>query len=128
MKPTWTIPLIIALLSIFSLDVSAQTGDSQIGPSKGAIIGALVGVAAVTSIILYATLHKSSITGCTRIEGGTNILTDENDKAKYALISGDLQLSSGERLKLQGKKRKDKSGNRTFQVKKVKHAFGPCPQ
>jgi len=116
------------LLSIFSLDVSAQTGDSQIGPSKGAIIGALVGVAAVTSIILYATLHKSSITGCTRIEGGTNILTDENDKAKYALISGDLQLSSGERLKLQGKKRKDKSGNRTFQVKRVKHAFGPCPQ
>jgi len=74
------------------------------------------------------TLHKPSITGCTRAEGGTNVLTDEYDNAKYALVSGDLQLSSGERLKIQGKEGKDKAGNRTFQVKKVKHDYGPCPQ
>ena len=55
-------------------------------------------------------------------------LTDDNDKVIYALVAGDSKLNAGERVKLQGKKKKDKSGSRSFQVKKLKKDYGPCPQ
>jgi hypothetical protein len=51
-KLTPAVALIVALHSIFSIYASAQTGGSQIGPSKGAIVGAIVGVAAVTGVVL----------------------------------------------------------------------------
>jgi hypothetical protein len=76
------------------------------------------------------TLHKQSITGCTQAESGTNILTDEKAKAKakanYALVNGALRLSSGERLKIQGRRRGTNPA--TSCSMSIKHDFGPCPQ
>ena len=47
--------------------------------------------------------------------------------AKLApLVGANLDLKPGERVKLQGKKKKDKSGHRTFQVNKLKKDYGPC--
>jgi hypothetical protein len=118
--------LVIVLLLGLPWSAAAQTGNGRIGPSNGAIVGAAVGVAAATGVVLYLTLHKSSITGCVRLADGTDTLTDENDKVNYTVVDGG-QLKSGDRVKLQGKKRKDKSGNRTFGVRKIKHDYGPCP-
>ena len=94
-------------------------------PCSGALVGVAIGVAAVTGVVLYLILHKPSITGCVRSAGGTNTVTDENDKVNYTLVDGASQLKTGDRVKPQGKK-KDKSGNRTFRVKKIKQDYGPC--
>lgn len=39
-----------------------------------------------------------------------------------------LELKAGERVKRSGKKRNDKRGNLTFQVKKIKQDYGLCEQ
>jgi len=93
---------------------------------RGAVIGTAVGVAAATGIVLYVTLHKASITGCTASENGINSVIDEKDKLHYVLSDQNLKVEAGQRIKLQGKKRKDKSGNLTFQVKKIKREYGVC--
>jgi multidrug efflux pump subunit AcrA (membrane-fusion protein) len=118
--------LVAALLLGLAWSATAQTGYGRIGPSNGAIVGAAVGVAAATGVVLYLTLHKPSITGCVRSVDGIDTVTDEKDKGNYTVVDGDSQLKPGDRVKLQGKKRKDKSGNRTFQVKKFKRDYGPC--
>ncbi len=132
MSATRKVALVVVLLSAITCSASAQTGLNgnlgRIGPSNGALVGAAVGVAAVTGVVLYLILHKPSITGCVRSADGTNTVTDENDKVNYTLVDGASQLKAGDRVKLQGKKRKDKSGNRTFEVKKIKQDYGPCQQ
>ncbi len=134
LKTALRTPLFVALLVVLSSYCSVAQSDIlfppdfKIGPPKGAIIGAIVGVAAVTGVVLYVTLHKPSITGCTVSVNGINSVTDEKDKLNYVLSDQNLKLASGERVKLRGKKRKDKSGNRTFQVKKLKRDYGRCQQ
>lgn len=53
-----------------------------------------------------AQVHHWSITGCVRSADETNTVTDENDKVNYTLVDGASQLKTGDRVKLQGKKRK----------------------
>jgi len=123
---------IVVSLVILSCCVEAQSGgqfpDLKFPDYKGAVIGAAIGVGAVTGIVLYLTLHKPSITGCTASENGVNSVIDEKDKLQYVLSDVNLKVEGGRRVKLQGKKRKDKSGNLTFQVKKIKHDYGVCPR
>jgi len=111
------------------MTASAQTdwGFGHIGPTNAEVAGAIVGLAAVTGVVLYLALHRPSITGCTQTLNGANIVTDETNKRNYVLSDQNLNLKPGERVKLQGKKRKDKSGTLTFQVKKVKRDYGVCP-
>jgi hypothetical protein len=99
----------------------------HIGPSNAEIVGAAVGLAAVSGVVLYLTLHKTTITGCLKSADGTNLLTltSEADSLTYQLIDGP-RLNPGERVKIQGKKKKDKTGNRSFRVKKLNHDYGPC--
>jgi hypothetical protein len=105
---------------------SAQSGLGHIGPSNAEVAGAAVGLAALTGVVLYLTLHKPSITGCLRSVEGTNMLTNESDNLTYKLVDGP-KLSPGERVKVQGKKEKDKSGSLSFRVKKLNRDLGPCP-
>lgn len=123
---------IVVSLVILSCCVEAQSGSQTpnwtFPDYRGAVIGAAIGVGAATGIVLYLTLHKPSITGCTASENGINSVIDEKDKLHYVLSDQNLKVEGGRRVKLQGKKRKDKSGNLTFQVKKIKHDYGVCPQ
>ena len=131
MKKACKVLAVVASLVILSCCVEAQSGsqfpDLKFPDYRGAVIGAAVGVVAVTGIVLYVTLHKASITGCTASENGINSVIDEKDKLHYVLSDQNLKLEAGQRVKLQGKKRKDKSGNLTFQVKKIRREYGVCP-
>lgn len=126
MNTTPKLALIAILLSALPSPASAQTGLGRIGPSNGEVVGAFAGVAAVTGVVLYLVLRKPSITGCVRSADGTNSLTNEKDKNSYTLVDAGSRLKPGERLTLQGRKKKDKSGKLTFQVKKIKHDYGVC--
>lgn len=93
--------------------------------ANGALIGG-VAAAAVGGAILYWKLHKSTIVGCVQSGEQGPTLQDEKDKHTYALeATGDL-VKPGERVQLQGKKSKDKSGNSLFQVGKVGRDYGSC--
>ena len=120
--------LVVVFLAVLSFSAAAQTGLGGIGPSKAQVVGAALGLAGVTAVVLYLTLHKPSITGCIRSADGTNTLLDKNDNLDYILIDANSRLKPGQRVKLLGKKKKDKEGNRTFRVKKIKHDYGPCHQ
>ena len=83
---------------------------------------------ACDGLILYFTLRKPAIVGCVQSADGTSTLIDERDKRTYALAGNHLNLKVGERLKLKGKKIKEKDGKFTFRVKKVDHDYGACNQ
>lgn len=121
------VALAIVLLLAITIPAPAQAKIDlgHIGPSNAEIVGAAVGLAAVTGVVLYLTLHKTTITGCLRSVEGTNILTNEADNLTYQLVDGP-RLNPGERVKIQGKKKKDKTGNFSFRVKKLKRDFGRC--
>ena len=121
------VALAIVLLLAITIPAPAQTKIDlgHIGPSNAEIVGAAVGLAAVSGVVLYLTLHKTTITGCLRSVEGTNILTNEADNLTYQLVDGP-RLNPGERVKIQGKKKKDKTGNFSFRVKKLKRDFGRC--
>ena len=123
---------IVVLLVILSCCVeaqsSSQTPNWTFPDYRGAVIGAAIGVGAVTGVVLYLTLHKPSITGCTASENGITSVIDEKDKLHYVLSDQNLKLAAGERVKLQGKKRKDRSGTLAFQVKTLKRDYGLCQQ
>ena len=118
----------IALLAVFSFSASAQTGWGRIGPSGAQVAGTAVGAGAVIGVVLYLTLHRPSITGCIRAVDSTYTITDQNGQLTYTVVNAATGLKPGERVKLQGKKKKDKSGNLTFRMKKIKHDYGPCAQ
>jgi hypothetical protein len=121
------VALVTVLLSAITIPAPAQTKIDlgHIGPSNAEIVGAAVGLAAVSGVVLYLTLHKTTITGCLRSVEGSNILTNEADNLTYQLVDGP-RLNPGERVKIQGKKKKDKTGNLSFRVKKLNQDFGPC--
>jgi len=121
------LPLVVLLLLFFSRSSSGQTGLGGIGPTGAQVAGAAVGVAAVTVVVLYVTLHKPSITGCVQSANGTNSLTDNKNNLTYTLVTN-AEIKPGEQVKLSGKKKKDKDGHLSFRVKKVKQDYGPCQQ
>ena len=87
MTPAHKLPLALLLLLFFCRSSSAQTGLGGIGPTGAQVAGAAVGVAAVTVVVLYVTLHKPSITGCVQSANGTNSLTDNKNNLKYTLVN-----------------------------------------
>jgi hypothetical protein len=116
---------VVMLIAVLSRSASAQTELGHIGPTTGEVVGAAVGVAAVTTIVLYLTLHKTYITGCTQTAEGESALTD-HDGLTYLLVDESSGLKAGQRVKLQGKKKKDKQGKLSFRVSKIKKDYGPC--
>jgi len=46
----------------------------------------------------------------------------------YKLGNTKAEIKPGEQVKLFAKKKKDKDGNLTFRVKKIKQDYGPCAQ
>lgn len=100
------------------------------GPSKGEIVAAIIGAAAViavTVVVVYRVTHKHpSLTGCVASGAAGMSLTNAKDKKIYAL-SGDLSaLQDGQQFTVKGKKSKDPSGQFAFHVEKITKSLGPC--
>jgi hypothetical protein len=118
--------LALAVLAVLSRSSGAQTGLGGIGPSGAQVAGAAIGVGAVTVLVLYVILHKPSLTGCVQSANGTASLMDKKHNLNYKLVDTNVEVKPGEQVTLLGKKKKDKDGNLTFRVKKVKQDYGPC--
>jgi hypothetical protein len=119
--------------------LSAQKHEAQppqlftgsIGPSTGEIVGALVGIAAVGAGIgigiYFVVKHNHSVTGRAASIAGGMTLTTESDKHTYSLIGDVAGIKPGNRVRVSGKKAKEKSsGTAQFLVEKVSKDFGAC--
>lgn len=53
---------------------------------------------------------------------------DKKHNLNYKLVDTNVEVKPGEQVTLSGKKKKDKDGNLTFRVTKVKQDYGPCAQ
>ncbi len=131
-SPLLRIPIAVALCLLLALPAFPQTGLGGIGPSKGQIIAAIAGAAAVLTglgFLIYHETHKHpSITGCAASSPDGLTLQNEKDKKVYALSGDSFALKAGERVTVKGKKVKDSSGKFSFQVEKLTKDYGSCAQ
>jgi hypothetical protein len=123
--------MLSASLCIFSDHALAQGNgfpNLNIHPvSKAEVAGAIIGAAAVITLVVYFSIpKKKTIEGCVESANGVSVLTDEKDHRGYALLSTTAAVTPGQRLKLEGKRRKDKSGDWHFKVKKLVKEEGTC--
>lgn len=89
--------------------------------------GAAIGAAAVITVIVYFSIPKQkTIEGCVASANGVITLTNEKDHRAYTLRSETVVVAPGQRLKLKGKKGKDKSGAWHLAAKKVLKDEGAC--
>jgi hypothetical protein len=119
----------LALCLLLVLPAFPQTV-GQIGPSKGEVVGIIVGAAAaitVVGILIYHETHKHpSITGCVANGNDGLNLENERDKKIYTLSGDSSALRVGDRVALKGKKIKDSGGKPSFQVEKLAKNYGTC--
>jgi hypothetical protein len=122
--------LIIALSFVLCVPAEAQ-GSSQIGPSPGTIVGAIVvvvaGVVVVVAIVAVHYSKKRTITGCVKPVPNGMVVNDEKDKRVYALSGDTAGIKPGERMTFQGKKIKPNAGNPLgWEISKIRHDDGVC--
>ena len=120
-----------AVIILVALPAFAQyggtMGSSTPSYGHGAAIGIGVGAAAAGAGAIYFATHRSSkVTGCVVKGDGGLFLTDDKSKRTFELVEGSADVTSGERVELKGKIRKNESGNPRFQVKSVAKELGEC--
>src|SRR5260370_19724429 len=124
-----------ALTSFVSFGVITMDGcDSQsfnIGPSKGQVVGAILGAAVVlggTTAVLIEVHHKHhTVKGCVS-SGANGLQVESDDKKTYLLTGNTLNIKTDTLLKLHGAKLrnpKHSAGAPTFEVEKVSKDYGP---
>lgn len=128
----WVVVFLCGSLCLGSSHLTAQTsgfpnGWGPIGPTKGEVVGIAVGAAAVIGLIVYLSIPKQkTIEGCVDYANSVKVLTNENDRHAYELVSDTVAVQPGHRLKLKGKKGKKVSGVRQFNVRKLVKDEGIC--
>jgi NADH:ubiquinone oxidoreductase subunit K len=126
-----TVLALSVLLAVAARPAAAQTGLGSIGPTKGQVAGVAIGIAAVGAAIgigvYYATHHNRSVTGCAVSWPSGTTLTTESDKTVYTLTGDVAGIKTGDRVRVSGKKVKQKSaGTRQFIVEKISADYGVC--
>jgi hypothetical protein len=122
----WRVVL-IAVVSV-ALDAPAQA-ESLDTAGKQIVAGIVVVSAALAvgvTLLVFHEKHKTgSITGCVSSGPGLVNITDEKDKRTYRLAGDPVGVKVGDRMTLEGKRRKE-GGNPVFQAHSVTRDFGAC--
>jgi hypothetical protein len=122
----------LALCLLLGLPALPQTngGYGNIGPSKGKVVGIIVGAAAALTVVGFIIYHEShnhsSITGCVAPGADGLTLQNEKDKNIYVLSGDSAAMRAGERVTLKGKKIKGSIEKPSFQVEKLTRDYGTC--
>jgi hypothetical protein len=121
--------LLIALSFALCVPVEAQNSGKIV--SNGTIAGVIVGVVAGVAVVAIVAIHyskKRTITGCVNSGANGMTVTDEKDKHIYALSGDTTNIKPGNRMRLQGKKAKSNSPDKTlvWEARKVTKDFGVC--
>jgi hypothetical protein len=127
---------LFALLAPANRVVLAQNPRSRpaviYGASNAKVAGIIAGIAgagiALGVGVTMAVKHENhSVAGCAHSGPDGVELTSDSDKQTYTLIGDVAGVKSGDRVRVSGKKSKDKAaGTRQFLVEKVSKDLGPC--
>jgi len=125
----------VILGSLLTCGSTAPPGcaTESIGPSKGEVVGAVVGIVAVVVVgtVVLVEVNKShhTIKGCvTAGPNGLAVHTEGNGKV-YALTGVTANVRVGDVIKVHGSKQKgqkDSVGDQDFAVEKISRDYGPC--
>ena len=119
--------LMILLLCAFLLGMPGQSrADSIHNAVVAAVVGIVVGTAAITVGVVLLVKHKPSITGCAVSAPNGFSLKNEGDGRTYALRGDLASLAEGRRVRVTGSKH-DEGSLHEFDVKHVTRNYGPCP-
>ena len=100
--------------------------DALTGAVVAVIAGVVVISAGITVAIVYAARHKPSITGCAGGAAGDLVMEDEHSKKTYKLTGDLAQLTTGQRVKVAGKKIGADTPKPEFRVLRVEKNLGAC--
>ena len=112
-RDLWRWVLIVALSAVLITPARAdklQTEGEEIVIGIVAVSAALV----VATVLLIHYSKKRTITGCVSSGETGMTVTDEKDKQIYALSGNTVGIKPGDRMRLQGKKVKPKSPDKTL--------------
>ena len=126
-RDLWRWVLTVALSAVLIRPARAdklQTDGEEIVIGIVAVSAALV----VGTILIFHYSKKRTITGCVSSGETGMTVADEKDKQIYALSGNTVGIKPGDRMKLQGKKVKPKSPDKTlvWETKQVNRDFGLC--
>jgi hypothetical protein len=127
-KHLWRGFLIVVLTLVLAAPARAdklQTIGRNIEIGIVAVASALVVV--VTVVIIHYS-KKRTITGCVNSGGNGMTITDEKDRQTYGLSGNTVGVTTGDRMKLKGKKLKPKDLDKTliWEAKEVSKDLGVC--
>jgi len=126
-RDLWRWVLIVALSVVLITPARAdklQTAGEEIVIGIVAVSAALV----VATVLIIHYSKKRTITGCVSSGETGMTVTDEKDKQIYALSGNTVGIKPGDRMRLQGKKVKPKSPDKTlaWETREVNRDFGLC--
>jgi hypothetical protein len=122
-----SVVLVVALTVSFATPARAeslQTAGKQI--VAGIVIVSVAVGAGIALLIVHEKRKKSAITGCV-ISGASGLsVTDEKDKRTYALTGNPAGVKPGDRMALEGRRRKGNADTLVFEAHSVIRDFGAC--
>ena len=128
----------VALSSFLLCGATAPTSctpapSGNIGPSKGEVVGAAVGIVAVlvvgTVVIVEVNKSHHRLKGCVTAGPNGLELHDARNQKVYALTGITANVKVGDVIQVHGSKQKgqkDSTGAQDFKVEKMSRDFGPC--
>ncbi len=128
------VPSSLALLLMAGLILPATRQASAqvlITHDTGKLVGITVGLAAIGAGIgigVYVAVHHNhTLTGCISSGAGGLLLRNHGDQQTYAIVGEVSAIKPGERVRVSGKKSKQKGdGPKQFLVEKLDKDFGAC--
>jgi hypothetical protein len=121
----------VVLIAVVSVALAAPARAESLETAGKQILAGIVVVSAalavgVTLLILHEKHKTSSITGCVSSGPGLINITDEKDKRIYKLSGDPVGVKVGDRMTLEGKRRKEGGKTDVFQAHSVTRDFGAC--
>lgn len=122
-----------ALIAILSVALARNARAETLTAARDQIVTGIVVVSAgigvgVTLLVLHEKHKPGRITGCISAGPAGMDLTDESDKRVYSLAGDTSGAQAGERMSLEGKRRKDSGKMPIFEARRVIKDLGPCKQ
>jgi hypothetical protein len=92
------------------------------------IVAVTAAIAVVVTVVIIHYSKKRTITGCVNSGGNQMTITDEKDRQTYRLSGNMVGVTAGDRIKLKGKKVKQKAPGNTlvWEAQQVSQDFGVC--
>jgi hypothetical protein len=117
----------IALFVCLALLIPARPARASLGSDVAWVAVAIVVVtAAITTAVVMSVRRSPTVTGCAADGPNGLQLQSEGDQQTFLLTGDTIGIKAGDRVKVQGKKSKDPSGNRHFLVERFKKDYGTC--